>query len=134
MAGTDTYQIRIGERTSGDRAWLSGKMILVSVFFLFFSACTKLIHDEQSAGEAALEKAMDYVSEVCSFPVELSISSITEAVVDSLAPHSHFFEVALEARAQDRVLGDIYVFVHNNVRFMGFAIMNNEIAGSSLRC
>jgi hypothetical protein len=64
----------------------------------------------------------------CPFP------SINEAVVDALAPHSHFFEVALEARAQNRVLGEIYVFVHNNIRFMGFSIMNNEIAGSSVRC
>lgn len=107
---------------------------LCLISFMFFSACTKLIHDEQSAGEAALKTAMDYVNEVCSFPVELSISSITEEVVDSLAPHSHFFMVVLEARAQNRMLGEIYVFVHNNVRFMGFAIMNNEIAGSSVRC
>ena len=107
---------------------------LCLISFLFFAACTKLIHDEQSAGEAALETAMDSVNQRCSFPVELSISSITEAVVDSLAPHSHFFHVVLEARAQDRVLGEIDVFVHNNVRFMGFAIMNNEIAGSGVRC
>ncbi len=107
-------------------------LCLISV--LFFAACTKLIHDEQSAGEAALETAMDSINRRCSYPVELSISSITEAVVDSLGPHSHFFHVVLEARAQDRVLGQIDVFVHNNVRFMGFAIMNNEIAGINVRC
>ena len=32
------------------------------------------------------------------------------------------------------MLGEIYVFVHNNVKFMGFEIMNNEIAGNSVRC
>jgi hypothetical protein len=101
-------------------------LCLISV--LFFAACTKLIHDKQSAGEAALKKAMDDLSQECSYPVELSISSITEEVVDSLAPHSHFFYVVLEARAQNRVLGEIHIFVHNNVRFLGFPIMNNEYA------
>ena len=32
MAGTDTYQIQIGEQTSGIRAWFSGKMIFASMF------------------------------------------------------------------------------------------------------
>jgi hypothetical protein len=107
-------------------------MCLIS--FMFFAACTKLIHDQQSAAEAALRTAMDSVNQRCGYPVELSISSINEAVVDSLAPHSHFFMVVLDARAQNRMLGEIYVFVHNNVKFMGFAIMNNEIAGTSVRC
>ena len=107
---------------------------LCLISFMFFSACTKLIHDEQSAAEAALKTAMDSVNQRCGYPVELSISSITEEVVASLAPHSHFYIVVLEARAQNRMLGEIYVFVHNNVKFMGFAIMNNEIAGNSVRC
>lgn len=76
----------------------------------------------------------DYVNSECSLPLDLSILSIDEEEVAALAPNSRFFHVAIEVREKTKVVGEVSVFVRNNIRIFGFPITNNEIAGTTLMC
>lgn len=109
-------------------------LLMPLALLMLASACTKLTYNIENAKVAALATATDYLETQCAFPVDLLVMSAEEQEIEALAPNGRFFHVIIEVRTNGEAIGEVNIFVHDNIRFLGFPVPHNEVAGSSVRC
>lgn len=97
--------------------------------------CTELRYTQDAAEEVATQVAVDYLGQVCWMEVDLEIiSAERNEVLDESGRSDKFYSVTVLAVSNGNPIGEMEIYVHDNIRFLGIPIQNNEIAGISVRC
>ncbi len=94
----------------------------------------KLTYDPDKAGQSAAWSAREMVKEACGFEPDVVVQSVEELTLGERAPDGRTFDVRLDILRKGNSIGEVYMFVSDNIKILGIPIRDNDVTANTVRC